>query len=90
MDPQEIVRTIHREIKAPATRRAAHGQWVSAAWSVRGLVEQGWDVSNATRQVVARLKLHPAANAFNGVRAAYYVIREKEWPQNSQPTTPEP
>lgn len=79
MDTSEIIREIGKK-KAPK-HRSAHGKWVPASWVVRGLVEkENWGVSDAVREVVARLNLHPPGVAFTGVRAAYYETRKKPWP----------
>lgn len=46
----------------------------------RGLVEKGWTVSGAIRQVIETLNLHPPDTAFKGIRAAYYVLKDQPWP----------
>lgn len=70
--------------RAPRKVRAGHGQWVEPARAVCALVDQGdWNVSDAVRAVVADFQFKNPAQAFNGVRAAYYVIRlnEKKAPE---------
>jgi len=79
----KLARTIARK-KPPKVRRASHGQWVKPAEAVYELVtENEWNVSDATREVVATkfglteedgLAFH---KAFNGVRAAYYVQKSR-------------
>lgn len=82
MNDGEIVRVIKRKTPRPPRRRAAHGAWIEPAWAVRRLVEKdGWTVSDAVRHVVAALKLDPPADAFRGVRVAYYIIKKKPWPK---------
>lgn len=81
MSAQDIIQEILKKRPVPPTRRASHGQWVEAGWVVRGLVEKGWSVSDAVREVVSTLKLTPPDKAFRGIRACYYTIRNK--PQQS-------
>jgi hypothetical protein len=61
----------------PTRRRASHGQWVQPGEAVYNLVDAGWNVSDAVRAVVIKFKFTDEATAFNGVRAAYYVIRNR-------------
>lgn len=84
MNAQEAIKEILRQHPVPPNRRASHGQWVDAAWIARGLAEKGWTVSDAVRQVVSTLKLHPPDKAFRGIRACYYTIRNKPWPAQPQ------
>ncbi len=79
MKIEEVIREIQRRTPLPPARRAQHGQWVKPAWVVRGLVEQGWGVFDAVHQTIATLNLHPPKKAFNGVKAAYYQLRNKPW-----------
>ncbi len=84
MDPEEAIREIKRKTPLPPSYRAARGVWVQPAWVVRGLVERDkWTVSDAVREVIHRMKLTPPETAFKGVRAAYYVIRNEPWPEQS-------
>lgn len=84
------------ELKAKAPkprRRASHGQWTEPAWCVRGLVEAGQPVTDAARLVVQELCLEPQEKAVEGVRQAYYAIKDKPWPDEAgaveEPQTPE-
>lgn len=80
VDPESIVREIKRQAPAAPRYRSAKGAWVKPAWTVRRMVEkEGWMVSDAVREVVARLGLHPKDTAFGGVRAAFYVVRKAPW-----------
>lgn len=80
MNIAEIAQEIMRRKPLPANRRAQHGQWVSPAWVVRRLVEDAdWGVKDAVAQVCETLNLHPRDKALNGVRAAYYEVRKKDW-----------
>ena len=79
MNIDQIAREIMRRKPLPANRRAPHGQWVRPAWVVRKLVEDGWGVKDAVAQVCETLNLHPRDRALNGVRAAYYEVRNKDW-----------
>lgn len=77
-----MVREIRRRKPRPPRARTAHGTWIEPAWGVRRLVEQEkWGVSDAVREIVATCNLHPPAAAFNGVRAAYYEVKKKPWPE---------
>lgn len=78
MDADDIVREIQRKNPGPPRYRAAKGQWVKPAHAVRKLVKKGWGVSDAVREVVGALKLHPPESAFKGVRAAYYEVLKHE------------
>jgi hypothetical protein len=72
-----------REIKkdmGPPEFRAGYGQHVKYAWVVRGLVEQGYGVSESVRHVVEKAGLTPPAKVERSLRASYYKIRLKEWP----------
>ncbi len=65
----------------PKRRRASHGQWVDPARAVYDLVTgQKWNVSDAVREVVAKFAFKDRDAAFNGVRAAYYVLRTRKAP----------
>lgn len=61
-------------------QRAAFGTWPSYAWVVRGLVEQGHSVTPAVRQVLESTGMGRMKQAAGSLRAAYYKIRDKEWP----------
>ena len=80
VDPESIVREIRKKSPTAPRYRTAKGAWVKPAWTVRRMVEkEKWMVSDAVREVVARLGLHPKDTAFGGVRAAFYVIRNAPW-----------
>jgi hypothetical protein len=64
----------------PPGHRASYGQHVPLAWIIRGLVERGHLVSESVRTVVAKAGLDHDPKAVGSVRAAYYRIRDKEWP----------
>jgi len=72
-----------REIKkdmGPPEFRAGYGQHVKYAWVVRGLVEQGYGVSESVRHVVQKAGLTPPEKVERSLRASYYKIRDREWP----------
>ncbi len=77
MNPNEVVKEITRRKPLPPTQRATHGAWVEPAQAVAGLVEKGWSPTDAVREVISVLKLHPPEKAEKGIRAAYYALREK-------------
>lgn len=80
VDPKSIVREISRKTPAPPRYRAAKGAWIKPAWAVRRMVEKGnWMVSDAVREVVTSMQLHPPDVAFAGVRAAYYEVKKRDW-----------
>ena len=82
MNPVETVKEIKRRVPLPPKPRAEKGQWIAHAWAVRILVERDrWNVSDAVRQVVDAQKLHPPKQAFDGIRAAYYEVLKKDWPE---------
>lgn len=76
------------EIKKNAPKpkwRAAHGRWVDPAWVVRGLVERhGYGVTDAVRTVVAQEGHEPADRAERSIRQAYYQLRNKPWPEDTE------
>lgn len=79
------VRSALEELSAklgPPKHRAAHGQWIPYAWLVRGLVERGHGVTDAVNHVLENSGIPPKEHkqAFGSVRAAYYTIRDREWP----------
>jgi len=74
MNVEQSLREITRRTPKPPNVRAGHGQWIDPARVVQGLVEKGWSVSDAVREVIASHKLHPPDKAFKGIRAAYYVV----------------
>lgn len=83
MNPVETVKEIKRRVPLPPKPRAERGVWITHAWAVRILVErEHWNVSDAVRQVVDAQKLHPPDQAFAGIRAAYYEVLKKDWPEN--------
>lgn len=69
-----------KEGMGPPEFRAAYGQHVKFAWVVRGLVEQGYGVTQSVKHVVAKAGLTPPARVERSLRAGYYKIRDKEWP----------
>lgn len=84
VDPKSIVREIKRKTPAAPRYRALKGAWIKPAWAVRRMVEeQKWMISDAVREVVARMKLTPPEVAFAGIRAAYYEVKKKDW--NKEP-----
>lgn len=77
------LQTTLKELSArmgPPKERAAFGTWVPAAWLVRGLVEQGHGISDAVNQVIKSLGHANNKRAFGSLRAAYYKVRDQEWP----------
>lgn len=79
MDIDAAIREIKKDMGPPAYR-AAYGQHVKYAWIVRGLVEQGYGVSESVRQVIERAGLAPFDRVFRSLRVAYYKIKDREWP----------
>lgn len=79
MDIDAAIREIKKDM-GPPEFRAAYGQHVKYAWIVRGLVEQGYGVSESVRQVVEKAGLTPPAKVERSLRASYYKIRLREWP----------
>lgn len=81
MSLDDTIREIASRSPRPASVKAVYGKWVPFAWQVRALVEQKqWTISDAVREVVAQQRLHPPDTAFKGIRAAYYEIKNREWP----------
>ena len=77
MNSKTAVKQITKR-KPPKRRRASHGQWVDPAKAVWELVsKKEWNVSDAVRKVVDTFGFSDKDNAFNGVRAAYYVLRNR-------------
>jgi hypothetical protein len=64
----------------PPRPRAAFGQWTPYAWLVRGLVEQGHGISDAVNHVLVSSGFAKNKQAFGSLRAAYYKVKDKEWP----------
>ena len=65
--------------KPPRPLRAKHGAWTGPAKEVYVLVtKRRWNVSDAVRQVIADRKIKDPAKAFRGIRAAYYLLRNRE------------
>lgn len=79
MDVNAIVKVIERRTPLPPKPRACHGKWIVPAWTVRGLVEKSWGVSDAVRRVVTEFNFRPEDEAYRGIRAAYYAIRRLPW-----------
>lgn len=76
MTPKQLANKIAKS--GPPRRRAAHGQWVVPAEAVYELVRNnGWNVSDAVREVVGNYTFPDDQKAFNGIRAAYYVLRNR-------------
>lgn len=77
MDPTEVAQRAARR-GPPQRKRAEHGQWVAPAEAVSKLVhESQWNVSDAVREVCRQFGYPAEGAAFNGVRAAYYVIQSR-------------
>ena len=78
MTPQQLANKIDKT--GHSRRRAAHGQWVAPAEAVYELVtNKQWNVSDAVREVVKSYKFpNEDGKAFNGIRAAFYVLRNKK------------
>lgn len=86
MDPRKEAQEILRTRKPPRRRRAPHGQWAEQAKTVVALMETGkWNISDALRELIDRHKFVTAKpgteeaarqfrQAFDGIRAAYYMI----------------
>ena len=64
----------------PPRERAPFGQWTSYAWIVRGLVEKHHGVTDAVRHVLENSGFVNSKSAFGSLRAAFYKIRDAEWP----------
>ena len=79
MDIDAQIKVI-KEGMGPPEFRAAYGQHVRFAWVVRGLVEQGYGVTQSVKEVVAKAGLTPPKKVERSLRASYYKIRDKEWP----------
>ena len=76
MNARAAVKQVSKK-KPPTRPRAGHGQWVEPAAAVFELVsKQKWNVSDAVREVVGQFEFKDPEHAFNGVRAAYYVMRK--------------
>lgn len=84
----EITREIQRRNPLPPVPRARKGSWVTHSHAVRELVDTGWNVSDAVRQVVEIQNLHPPDKAFAGIRAAYYALPPKHFPSVIEKGTP--
>ena len=77
MTPKQVASQIAKD-GAPKRLRAAHGQWLPPAEAVFELVSKsGWNVSDAVRKVVENFRFKAPEQAFNGVRAAYYVLKNR-------------
>lgn len=79
MNIQAALNELSKTLGTPKPR-AAHGAWVNPAWLVRGLVEKGHGVSAAVNHVLDNSGFGNNEQAFGSLRAAYYKIREDEWP----------
>lgn len=83
MNPTNVAKEVQQRVPRPPRTRAPKGSWIAAAWAVRILVErEKWNVSDAVRQVIDSQKLGPEDQAFIGIRAAYYDVRTREWPEH--------
>lgn len=84
MDIAATIRDIERRKPEPPSQRATHGIWIKPAWVVRHLVERKkWTVSDAVREVVATENYEDPAAAFKGIRAAYYLVKDKPWEEGA-------
>lgn len=81
MDIDAAIREVQKDMGVPGYR-AAYGQHVPFAWIVRGLVEQGYGVSESVRKVVEKAGLTPVDRSVRSLRATYYKVRTREWPAN--------
>lgn len=79
MNIQTAINELSKKL-GPPKPRVAFGQWVPLAWLVRGLVEKGYGVTDAVRHVLDNSGMGGTRNAFGSLRAAYYKIKDKEWP----------
>ena len=77
MDPAADAKSLSRN-GPPRPLRARHGAWIQPAETVFELVKtHGWGVSDAVRKVIAKRGYKDKQRAFHGIRAAYYVLRDK-------------
>ena len=79
MNIQSAIKELSKSLGTPRPR-AAFGSLVPYAWLVRGLVEKGFGVSDSVHHVINNSGLTNNNQTFGSVRAAYYKIRESEWP----------
>lgn len=79
MDVKTAIKELSDKL-GPPKHRAAHGQWVPFAWLVRGLVERGHGVTDAVKHVLNDTGFSEDPSAFGSVRAAYYKVKDQEWP----------
>jgi len=78
------VKSMTRKLAAdgpPKDLRAQHGLWVKPAAVVYALVHKqpkgkAWNVSDAVRRVISQGDYGDPRRAFNGIRAAYYIMRK--------------
>ena len=67
----------------PVKERATFGQWVPYAYVVRGLAEQGHSVTAAVKHVLESASMPRTPRTFGSLRAAYYKIKDKPWPEEA-------
>ena len=79
MDINAVVKNLSAKLGPPKSR-AAFGTWPTYAWVVRGLVERGYGVTAAVKQVLESTGHGNNEQAFGSLRAAYYHIKTAEWP----------
>ena len=79
MDISAAVKELSKTLGTPRPR-AAFGSLVPYAWLVRGLVEQNHGVSDSVHHVINNSGLVNNKQTFGSLRAAYYKIRDAEWP----------
>lgn len=88
VNPKKEAQEILSEKRPPRRKRAPHGQWVAPARTVLILTDEGWNVSDAIREVIDRHKFITAKEgtdehkrqfrqAFDGIRASYYIANAK-------------
>lgn len=89
MNIAAAVKELSKTLGTPRPR-AAFGSLIPYAWLVRGLVEKGFGVSDSVHHVINNSGLADSKQTFGSVRAAYYKIREVEWPvEHAAPGTTE-
>lgn len=76
---QAAIKELSRTL-GPPKPRAAFGTWTTYAWLVRGLVEKGHGVTSAVNHVLDNSGLEHNDTAFGSLRAAYYKLKDAEWP----------
>ena len=78
MNVDETVNEIVRRNGAPKAPRASYGQWNQPAMVVAGLVEKGFNVTEAVRQVIRLKEFTQPSQAFAGIRARYYALHPRK------------